>query len=94
MPVLLDAMPRARDPYGQSLVAQQRQRLLHDIFVVVHHRFAARFLIAGVHQRVERQRVIFRSRDFFFQQRAQHPNLDRVQRFGKTGPLAGEPILD
>ena len=43
-----------RDEQGRLLGRHWlRQGLLHGGLVVVHHRFAAGFLITGIHQRVE-----------------------------------------
>src|ERR1022692_4756250 len=56
----------AADARGQSLGPQSTQRRLHRIFVVRHHRLTVGFLIARVHQRVERERVILGCGDLFF----------------------------
>ena len=66
---------------GEALVAQQREGLLDHIFVVADHRLAARFLIAGVHQRVDGERVVFRRGDVFFEQRAEDADFGGVEGF-------------
>jgi ornithine cyclodeaminase/alanine dehydrogenase-like protein (mu-crystallin family) len=58
----------------------QRVKSLTNLFLgEIEHWFAARTLIARVHQRVERERIIFWSRDLFFDKRAEHAELDWVK---------------
>ena len=63
----------------QSLGTQSGQRRLYRILVVRDHRLAVGFLVASVHQRVQRERVILGRRDLFFHEGAQHPRLNVVQ---------------
>src|SRR5271166_1830786 len=59
----------------QELLVQRAQSRTHSIFVEMHEWVAVGFLIAGVNQRIERQRIIFRRGDLFFDQRAEHPGF-------------------
>ena len=51
------------------------QGLADGVFVECRDGIAVRFLVAGVEQSVERERVIFGSGDFFFDERAYHPGF-------------------
>jgi hypothetical protein len=60
---------------------QPLQHIGHGLFRQRHHRVAARQLVAAVHQRVQRQRIIIRRQRFFFGQHGQHADFKRVQYF-------------
>ena len=67
MSVFFDAMARAGDLQHELLLPQELQALCDSGFVVVHHGFAAGFLVAGGLQRVQRKRVILGRRQVFFE---------------------------
>src|SRR6185369_2917022 len=49
---------------------QSRERVAHGILIQVHHWVSIVFLVAGVDQSVERQRIVVGSRDVFLDERA------------------------
>ena len=57
------------------------KRLPHAVFVEIHHWVAVVFLVAGIDQRVQGKRIIVRSGDVFFDERAEHPGFDVVQDY-------------
>ena len=60
--VLGHAAVAAGDPQGQPLAcASPSSASSTVVFVVVHHRVAVGFLVAGVHQGVQRERVVIRA---------------------------------
>jgi hypothetical protein len=72
------AIRAARRP-SQPVRLQSIQRVPHLRLIQVHYRLAIRLLVASVHQRIQRQRIILRRRNIFLHQRAQHPRLHRTQ---------------
>jgi hypothetical protein len=48
MAELLHAMPRSTDANNKVFVFKRFERLLHGLLVELHHRIAARFLIARI----------------------------------------------
>ena len=74
----VDVDARARRP-GEPQLLQSAECIAHRSLVQRHHRVAIVLLIAGIHQRVQRQRIVIRRRDVFFDQRAQYARLDVIQ---------------
>ena len=74
-----DAIAATGHDGGEALGSQHFQRVLHGAVVKGDHRIAVRLLVASSDQGVERQRVIFRSRNVFFQQRAEHTHFHRME---------------
>ena len=64
---------------GEALFLQGRESVANCRFVERHHRLAIVLLIAGIDQRVQRERVVVRRGDVFFDQRAEDAGFD----FGK-----------
>src|SRR5258708_5735558 len=64
----------------QALRFQIVQRTAHFVFFQLQHRIAIGLLIGGIHQRVQRERVILRSGDLFFNQRTEDPRFDGRER--------------
>ena len=64
---------------GQILVVQVVERLTHRRFVERHDRVAIVFLVAGVDQRVQGERIVIRRGDIFFCQGAKNSGFDAVQ---------------
>ncbi len=56
---------------GEHLIAERAESGADRIFVECHERIAIRFLVAGVDERVERKRIVFRSSDFLFDESAE-----------------------
>jgi hypothetical protein len=52
------------------------ERLADGGLVQIHGGFAVRFLVAGIDESVQGERVVFRSGDFFFDQGAQDAALN------------------
>jgi hypothetical protein len=77
--VLGHAAVAAVEDVGQVLLAQRFERARHRPLVVGDYGVAVRDLVAGVHQRVQRQRVILRRRHLLLDERAEHPHLHVVQ---------------
>src|SRR6185436_4516677 len=65
----------AREPVR----AQRIERVAYRVFVIGDHRVTIGFLVARQHQRVERKRVIFRSRAFLLDQRRQDAYFRLIQ---------------
>ena len=63
----------------QGLSVQRMQGLADGGFVEGHDRIAIRFLIASVDQGVQRERVVFGSGSFLFDEGPQDPAFDFVQ---------------
>ena len=60
---------------GQLLEPQRVERPDHLGLFEFQHREAVRFLVAGVRQGIEGEGVIFRGRQLFFDQAAEHPDF-------------------
>ena len=71
MLVFWNAAIGAAGSSGQALLVKGVQGLPYQFVVQVHHRIAIGFLVAGVHQRVERKRIVIGSGDVFLDQRAE-----------------------
>ena len=80
--VLGHASIRAARPARQMQILQPVQSLAHRFFVQVRHRLAVRALVAGIDQRVQRERIVVRRRDFLFNQSAQHACLGEGEQDG------------
>ena len=61
---------------GETFFLQRGECVADGIFIESHHRVAIIFLIAGIHQRVQRQRIVIGSGDVFFDERAENANFD------------------
>ncbi len=81
MAVFFDPMARAAEAGGEVLGAEHFEGLLDGRVVVLDDGIAARFLIAGVYQGVERQGIVFGSGEVLFEQRAEYANFDGVKWF-------------
>ncbi len=77
--VLGDAAVRGADGADQGLSIERMQGVANGGFVESHDRIAIRFLVAGVDESVEGERIVFGSGDFFFDEGAQHAAFDFVQ---------------
>ncbi len=66
---------------GAQIMAfhQLIQRLLHLRLAQVHHRLAVGFLIAGRHHAVDRERILLRRGDLFFQHTADDARFQRAE---------------
>jgi hypothetical protein len=74
---------------GQTLLGQSVESAADGVFIEVHHGVAVRFLIGGVLERVERQRVIVGCSDLFFDETAEDASLD-----GRQGEVHSNMIHD
>lgn len=74
--------------YGgyKSKVFQRVNSLTHFIFRQIEHRIAARTLVARVDESVQRQGIVFRSNDLFFDQGAENTELDRIEMHNSRVP--------
>jgi len=66
--VLGDAAAEAAVLADQVALDEQVDRLLHGRVIELQHRVAIALLVAGVHQRVERERILLGRGDFLFDQ--------------------------
>ena len=66
-----------RDTVG--LPEHTGEGVAYGVFVKIHDRLAVVFLIARVHQRVQRQRIIVRRGDVFLDQGAEYASFDRSE---------------
>jgi hypothetical protein len=64
---------------GEAVLIQRRESLADSVFVEGHDRVAIGFLVAGVEDGVEGQRVVFGSGDFFFDQGTEDASLGGSQ---------------
>ena len=71
-----DAAVGAAGRAGEALLLQRAESLAHGFFVKGHHRVAIVFLIAGVDQGVERERIVVGRGDIFFDQGAEDASFD------------------
>jgi hypothetical protein len=60
--------------------------LAHLIFREIEHRIAARTLVARVDESVQRQGIVFRSNDLFFDEGAENAELDRIEMHDSRVP--------
>jgi hypothetical protein len=77
--VLGDAAVRSADGTDQGLPIERMQSLADGGFVESHDGIAIRFLVAGVEESVQGERIVFGSSDFFFDEGAEDATLDFVQ---------------
>jgi len=77
--VLGDATVRGADGTDQGLAVERMQGLADGGFVEIHDGIAIRFLVAGIDEGVQGERVVFGSGDFFFDEGAQDAAFDFVQ---------------
>ena len=80
-----DAAVRAAGRACHAFFLQRTERLADGFFIEAHHRIAIIFLIAGVNQGVERERIVVGRGDVFFDQRAEDAGFD----FGEDHRLVG-----
>ena len=71
-----DAAVGAAGGAGQALFLQRGEGVANSGFVEGHHRVAIVFLVAGVDQGVERERVVVGRGDVFFDQGAEDAGFD------------------
>ena len=60
----------------QRLIGERAKSVANSILFKGHDRFAIRFLIAGVQERIKREWIVFGSGDFFFDQRSKNAHFD------------------
>ena len=77
--VLGDPTVRSADRTHQGLSIERMQGLPDGGFVEIHDGIAIRFLVAGVDEGVQGKWIVFGSRDFFFDERAEDATFDVVQ---------------
>ncbi len=77
--VLGDAAVRGADGADEGLLVQRMERLADGRLVQIHGGFSVRFLVAGIDESVQGERVVFGSGDFFFDEGAQDAAFDFVQ---------------
>ncbi len=78
--VLGDAAVRSADGADQGLAVERVQGLANGGFVESHDGIAVRFLVAGIDEGVQGERVVFGSSDFFFDKGAQDAAFDFVEQ--------------
>jgi hypothetical protein len=66
-------------PFTRLALHQALQRVLHGLFGQLHHRVAARELVAAVDDGIQRHRIIVGRERFFFGQHGQHADFERVE---------------
>ncbi len=76
MLVFGDAAIGAAGGTGEAFLLQCGERVTNGIFVEGHHGVTIVFLIAGVDQGVQRQGIVVRSGNVFFDQRCENANFD------------------
>ena len=74
--VLCDAAISAARWTRQALFLERAKRFADRIFVERHYRIAIVFLIAGIHQRIERERVVVGGGDVLLDERTEDANFD------------------
>jgi len=77
--VLGDATVRGADGTDKGLFVQRVERFADGVFVEIHGRLAIRFLVAGIDESVQGERVVFGSGDLFFDEGAQDAALNFIQ---------------
>lgn len=60
----------------EAMLVEGVKRAANGVFFEVHDRVAIGFLVAGVEEGVDRQRIVFGSGNFFFDERAEDAGLD------------------
>ena len=63
---------------GEELLAERAEGVADGVFIEGEDGFAIGFLVAGVEEGVEGERVVFRSGDFFFDEGAEDAGFDFV----------------
>lgn len=61
---------------GKTLFLKTGQGFADSTFIQIHYRITIVLLIARIQQRIQRQRIIIRRCDVFFNQRAEHASFD------------------
>jgi len=79
--VLGNAAVRSADGADQRLAVEGMESLADGGFVESHYRIAIRFLVAGVDEGVQRERVVFGSGDFFFDEGAEDAAFDVGKKY-------------
>jgi len=78
--ILGDAAVRGANGADEGLLVQRMERLADGGFVQIHGGFSVRFLVAGIDEGVQGERIIFGSGDFFFDEGAQDAAFDVIQK--------------
>jgi hypothetical protein len=78
--VLRNAAVRGADVASEGLLVERMQGLTNGGFVEIHGRIAVRFLVAGVDEGVQGERVVLGCGDLFFDQGAEDPAFDFIQK--------------
>jgi hypothetical protein len=60
----------------EGLIGERAKGGADRVFLKGHHRFAIRFLIAGVEEGIEREGIVFGRGDFFFDKRAENADFN------------------
>jgi len=79
MRVLRDAGARRMHHVNEVLDLQGVERLHYVALGKAHHRIAIALLVARVHERVDRDRIILRRRPLLLDQAAEDPRFNRVE---------------
>lgn len=69
--VLGDAAIGAAGGSGEAVLLESAQGVANGVFIELHDGVAIRFLIAGIDERVERERIVLGSGDVFFDEGAE-----------------------
>ena len=64
---------------GKTLLVQGMECAANSIFVEVHDRIAVGFLIGGVQDGIQRERIVLGGGDLFFDERAENAKLNLVE---------------
>jgi hypothetical protein len=79
--VFFYAVAGSADAHREPFVAEEGQSLLDYFFGVVDDGVAVGFLVAGVDQGVDGERVVFGGGDFFFEERSEDADFGGVEGF-------------
>jgi hypothetical protein len=60
---------------GETFIGERMEGAADSVFVELHDRFAVRFLVGGVLECVQGERVVIRRGDFFFDEAAEDPGF-------------------
>lgn len=74
---------------GEAFLLKGAKCLKDRVIVEMHFRVAIGFLIAGIDERVERERIVFGRGNFLFDQRAENAGFDIRQGIGHVLMIHG-----
>ena len=78
MLVFGDAAIGAAGGSGEAFLLKGRERIAYGIVIESHDRLTVIFLVAGIHQSVQRQGIVIGSGDVFLDQRAKNADFDFI----------------